>query len=63
MIAPNWFACVMGTGIVATAAASLPVTVPGLRPLATVVWALAVLVLVAVGVASVRRGLGHRDDP
>ncbi|WP_305788935.1 TDT family transporter [Symbioplanes lichenis] len=63
MITPNWYASVMGTGIVATAAASLPVTVPGLRPVATVVWALAAIVLVAVVVASVRRGLGHRDDP
>jgi tellurite resistance protein TehA-like permease len=30
-LTPNWFACVMGTGIVANAAVSLPVQVPGLR--------------------------------
>ncbi len=30
-IGPNWFASVMGTGIVATAGATLPVHVPGLR--------------------------------
>ena len=28
---PNWFASVMGTGIVATAGATLPVHVPGLH--------------------------------
>jgi tellurite resistance protein TehA-like permease len=28
---PNWFASVMGTGIVATAGVTLPVHVPGLR--------------------------------
>src|SRR5690349_9299283 len=33
-LGPNWFASVMGTGIVATAAASLPVHVPGLRAFA-----------------------------
>ncbi len=30
-LGPNWFASVMGTGIVATAAAGLPVPWPGLR--------------------------------
>jgi len=30
-LGPNWFASVMGTGIVATAAADLPVPWPGLR--------------------------------
>lgn len=37
-LGPNWYASVMGTGIVATAAATLPVQVPGLRAFATVVW-------------------------
>jgi C4-dicarboxylate transporter/malic acid transport protein len=50
-LGPNWFASVMGTGIVATAAASLPVHLPGLRPAATVVWALAATVLVVLIVA------------
>ncbi len=38
---PNWFASVMGTGIVATAGATLPIRVPGLMPLtsaATRIW-------------------------
>ncbi|HEY9423931.1 MAG TPA: hypothetical protein VIP54_03940, partial [Microterricola sp.] len=30
-ITPNWFASVMGTGIVAIAAATLPLQSPGLR--------------------------------
>jgi C4-dicarboxylate transporter/malic acid transport protein len=49
-LGPNWFASVMGTGIVATAAASLPVHVPGLRGFAQGVWVLAavwMLVLIA----------------
>lgn len=48
-LTPNWFASVMGTGIVAVAAASLPVQFPGLRTGATVVWALAAVLLVALG--------------
>ena len=40
-LGPNWFAAVMGTGIVANAAAVLPLRLPGLRVFATVVWALA----------------------
>ena len=37
-LGPNWFASVMGTGIVANAAAVLPLQVPGLRGFATAVW-------------------------
>ncbi|OKH76634.1 C4-dicarboxylate ABC transporter [Mycolicibacterium obuense] len=44
-VGPNWFASVMGTGIVATAAATLPVQVPGLRGFAQVVWVLAAALL------------------
>ncbi len=50
-IGPNWFASVMGTGIVATAGATLPVHLPGLRVFTDIVWvfaALLLLVLVAV---------------
>ncbi len=38
-VTPNWFAAVMGTGIVAVAAATLPMQFPGLRTVATVIWA------------------------
>jgi len=65
-VGPNWFASVMGTGIVATAAASLPIHVPGLRGFAQVVWVLAAAVLavliVAVGSFWLRHpavALGH----
>jgi len=51
-LGPNWFASVMGTGIVATAAATLPVHVPGLRVFAEVVWVFAA-VLIAVLVVAV----------
>ncbi|MFI7272729.1 TDT family transporter [Streptomyces sp. NPDC049879] len=66
-IAPNWYASVMGTGIVATAAVTLPVHLPGLRAAATAVWALATALLVAItAVAAVhgrRRTRPHADHP
>ena len=49
-IGPNWFASVMGTGIVATAGATLPVAVPGLHSLARVVWVIAALLLAGLTV-------------
>ncbi|NEW41923.1 TDT family transporter [Nocardia cyriacigeorgica] len=56
----NWFAIVMGTGIVANAAATLPIHVPGLRAAATAMWILAALLLVTLGVAWAVRGVRHR---
>jgi hypothetical protein len=41
----------MGTAVVATAGAALPVSVPGLRPALTGVWALSLVVFVAFGFA------------
>ncbi len=58
-VTPNWFASVMGTGIVANAAAGLPVAVPGLRAAALVVWALAAGVLVFLLGASAVHWLRH----
>ncbi|MGE0214912.1 TDT family transporter [Mycolicibacterium sp.] len=52
-LGPNWFASVMGTGIVANAAATLPVHVPGLRAFATVVWVISALWLVVLLLAMV----------
>ncbi|MDY7087020.1 MAG: C4-dicarboxylate ABC transporter, partial [Actinomycetota bacterium] len=63
MFGPNWFASVMGTGIVATAAATLPVHVPGLHVFATVMWLLAAALLITVLTATARRGVSHLDDP
>lgn len=69
-IGPNWFASVMGTGIVAVAAASLPFTVPGLTAFATAVWVLAAALLVLVLLATAGHwtlhgdvARGHLDDP
>src|SRR5580693_3899146 len=69
-LGPNWFAAVMGTGIVAIAGAVLPLPVPGLRVFATAVWALAAAALIALILAwSVHwvrypeRARGHAADP
>lgn len=51
-LTPNWFASIMGTGIVAVAAASLPWQFPGLRLGATIVWAIAAVILVALTIAT-----------
>ncbi|BBZ26247.1 C4-dicarboxylate ABC transporter [Mycolicibacterium madagascariense] len=48
---PNWFASVMGTGIVATAGAALPIRVPGLRSFSLAVWVVATVLLVVLLVA------------
>jgi C4-dicarboxylate transporter/malic acid transport protein len=61
-LGPNWFASVMGTGIVANAAAGLPLAVPGLRAAATVVWALAAAWLVVLTAAWVVRWTRYRDE-
>ena len=55
-LGPNWYASVMGTGIVAIAGAKLPVYVPRLHEFATAVWILAAAALVALTAAwAVRR--------
>ncbi len=51
---PNWFATVMGTGIVANAAATLPVEVPGLLAVARGVWVLDCVLLLVVSLATAR---------
>jgi tellurite resistance protein TehA-like permease len=51
-ITPNWFAAVMGTGIVANAAAALPTQFPGLRTFAVVIWVLAGTLLTALTAAT-----------
>jgi C4-dicarboxylate transporter/malic acid transport protein len=69
-LGPNWYAAIMGTGIVATAGASLPLRVPGLRVFATAVWALAAAALVTLTAAWAvhwvrypRRARGHAANP
>ncbi|MEV5837091.1 TDT family transporter [Nocardia sp. NPDC052112] len=69
-LGPNWFAAVMGTGIVANATVTLPLQFPGLRGAATVVWTLAALLLVALCAAWVghcvrypEQARSHKDHP
>ncbi|WP_299808008.1 TDT family transporter [uncultured Shewanella sp.] len=47
-IGPNWFASVMGTGIIANAAVGLPIIGKDLSGLGFVIWLLAALMLVAM---------------
>ena len=56
-LGPNWFAVVMGTGIVATAGVTLPVQVAGQRTAALAVWAGAAVLLLVAGRGD-RRPLG-----
>ena len=63
-IGPNWFASVMGTGIVANAAAVLPLQVPGLRVFALLygvpTWGFAMAWLAlaaAITIRTARQGL------
>lgn len=69
-IGPNWYASIMGTGIVANAAATLPLWNRALHVPALLVWALASLLLLALLTATVvhwlrypRRARGHAADP
>jgi C4-dicarboxylate transporter/malic acid transport protein len=59
-LGPNWFASVMGTGIVATAAATLPVQWPGLRGFAAAIWVLCALWLITLAGAEVTHWARHR---
>jgi C4-dicarboxylate transporter/malic acid transport protein len=52
-LTPNWYASIMGTGIVAVAAVSLPWQPRGLYVGAIVIWALAAFLLVALTAATV----------
>jgi len=66
-LTPNWFAAVMGTGVVAVAAASLPVRAPlrgtaagaALDALALVAWVAAALLLLVLLVASALHWARH----
>lgn len=58
---PNWYASVMGTGIVATAGASLPVKVPGLHTFALLVWVTAASLLAVLVAATACHWLRHLE--
>jgi C4-dicarboxylate transporter/malic acid transport protein len=50
-LGPNWFAAVMGTGIVAIATVTLPFRLPGLHALALAFWVLGAACLLALSTA------------
>jgi C4-dicarboxylate transporter/malic acid transport protein len=60
-LGPNWFASVMGTGIVAIAADTLPFRVAGLHVFALVVWAIAAAWLVVLSAAWAVHWTKHTD--
>ena len=60
-LGPNWFASVMGTGIVANAAALLPLSMPGLHTAALIVWVLAATMLIALLGATAIHWLRHPE--
>ncbi|MGW2510333.1 TDT family transporter [Streptomyces scopuliridis] len=60
-LGPNWYATVMGTAIVASAGAGLPLEIPGLRAVCVVVWALSAVLLAVVLAARAGHWLYHRD--
>ncbi|HWE58640.1 MAG TPA: TDT family transporter [Solirubrobacteraceae bacterium] len=60
-IGPNWFASVMGTGIVANAAALLPVSIPALKSAALGLWLLAAAMLLVLGIATAAQWIRHQE--
>lgn len=69
-LGPNWFASVMGTGIVGGAVATLPLRSPVLTAWGTAAWGLASVLLVVLVVATAvhrlrfpARARGHAADP
>ncbi|NUU23284.1 MAG: TDT family transporter [Streptomycetaceae bacterium] len=60
-IGPNWFAAVMGTGIVANAAATLPVSVSGLHTWGVAIWLLGAALLLALLAATAVHWARHRE--
>ncbi|AQT71711.1 TDT family transporter [Streptomyces sp. fd1-xmd] len=61
-LGPNWYACVMGTAIVANAGATLPYQLPGQRVACQLVWALSAAALAVLVTARAGHWLHHRDQ-
>ncbi|MEV6687091.1 TDT family transporter [Streptomyces sp. NPDC051130] len=61
-LGPNWYACVMGTAIVANAGATLPYQLPGQRVACQLVWALSAVALAVLLAARAGHWLHHRDQ-
>jgi C4-dicarboxylate transporter/malic acid transport protein len=69
-VGPNWFAPVMGTGIIAVALVGLPFRFPGQDDAAFLFWGLSAALLAAVTLATAAHvrlhpstATGHLDDP
>ncbi|WP_068981887.1 hypothetical protein [Leifsonia xyli] len=65
-VTPNWFAAVMGTGIVANALAGFPEQLPGMRTAALAFWLLAAILLAATALHWLRHpetARGHHRHP
>lgn len=69
-LGPNWFASIMGTGIIANASATLPVIGPSLQGFALVVWVIASILLILLVIAQIAQWFsspsvsrGHWNDP
>ncbi|WP_083292265.1 TDT family transporter [Arthrobacter sp. SW1] len=60
-LGPNWFATIMGTGIIATAGATLPVQFPALHAVATLFWGGASVLLVLLAASTVLHWTRHHD--
>jgi C4-dicarboxylate transporter/malic acid transport protein len=60
-LGPNWYASIMGTGIVANAAALLPVHVAALHAFALGVWVLAAALLLALTAATAAHWILHTE--
>lgn len=58
-LGPNWFAAVMGTGIIANAAVTLPTQVAGQRTFALVVWLGAAVLLLVMLAATAAHWVRH----
>lgn len=61
-LGPNWFAVVMGTGIVANAAAVLPIQFVGLRTFSLVMWVISAVLLVFISLAWLVHWLFFRQN-
>ncbi|MEU4658671.1 TDT family transporter [Streptomyces sp. NPDC023723] len=60
-LGPNWYSCVMGTAMVASAGAGLPWQPPGLRTGCAAVWTLSLALLVTLLAARALHWRHHRD--
>ncbi|MBO4258187.1 TDT family transporter [Streptomyces griseorubiginosus] len=61
-LGPNWYATVMGTAIIATAGAGLPLDLPGLRTVCAGVWALSLGLLGTLLAARALHWTHHGDQ-